>query len=221
MFFIDKILLNKLYKLKLNNVSSLNSSYSFQNGSNNKDSFIETFSASDRKRIKEVTAIVRQWQKIALDRIKMAQTDVALDRLQDTHFILDIVTSKLEGKSLENPILYVALDRERRIQGIAVATMYKGSNCLEYLVTHPNNIPIRPDERALRGVGTKLVLHIAKDILALKKYAGKKLHLLSRASATGFYEKLGFKTDPKVTLRGLTYMELNRAGMRALSNKAV
>ncbi len=183
-------------------------------------SFVKTFRVRDKKNVKHITKKTRDWKRVAIDRIKMAQFYEAKERLQDSHFIIDIVISKLEDKSLENPIVYTAQDKEKCIQGIALARMYKGYNCLEYLITNPNNIPVSPVGATLRGVGTKLVAHFAKDVLTQKKKESEKLYLLSRPSAVDFYKKLGFKMYPEENHRDLVYMELDRAGMKELVKKS-
>ena len=59
-------------------------------------SFVKTFRVRDKKNVKHITKKTRDWKRVAIDRIKMAQFYEAKERLQDSHFIIDIVIKPVQ-----------------------------------------------------------------------------------------------------------------------------
>jgi N-acetylglutamate synthase-like GNAT family acetyltransferase len=198
-------------------ISSFN--YPFQGSSESHTSGITTCQIEKKKNKKLLKKTTAVWKKLALKRKHNAPYSTK-ETLDDSHFINGLVKKELKKLS-KGVTLYVAQDAHKQVQGIALATIRKDCNWLEFLVTNPQNIPIHPYESAMRGVGTKLVAHVARDILQGKKHRCKKLHLWARPTAVGFYQKLGFETPYLHTNTETTYMVLKRKALRALAAKAL
>jgi hypothetical protein len=87
--------------------------------------------------------------------------------------------------------LYVAYDGNGKVQAMALASMSKKyTHKIRYLVTNPDNTEVIGTETPVRGAGSALIRHIAKDGLSLRKTG--RIALSSTLSARSFYEKLGF-----------------------------
>ena len=186
--------------------------------SQSNDSSVSTCHVCRKKNQKLVKKTTGVWKKLALEHMLQAHFSEKA-RLDDSHFVVGLVKKELK-KFPKKATLYVAQDDHKNVQGIAIATISKGCNWLEFLVTNPQNIPVHPYEVPLRGVGTKLVAHVVNDILQGKKHRCKKLHLWARPTSVGFYQKLGFETPLQAHDRETTYMVLRSNAMKALVAKA-
>jgi len=137
----------------------------------------------------------RTADKFSHSRNPVCNSDM-LDRLEAsksmTQAIHKRVTSVLNDDLVSPPVRWTkalaCVDKDSKIQ--ALALIDDEENKIVYIATNPNNIPtpLSKLSQRVRGAGTQIILHLAKD--ALK--TGNAIRLSSIDSSEPFYDKLGF-----------------------------
>lgn len=160
---------------------------------------LTTATVKDSGNISKLKKVVTKWTSIAEQRMWAAKSTLDRNKVtlaQDSELLTQIIKQDLHKESAKTKV-YISYDDHKKIQGVAIARIHKsGCNELKDLATHPQNLKLFKDDTPIRGVGTSLVVAIAKDVRKRKKGC-KKLHLEAVHSAVPFYEKLGFTVDPK------------------------
>ena len=111
-----------------------------------------------------------------------------------------IISSLIPGISeLESTdSVFAAFDKNGNLQSVAIAGFTAKGGRVDYIATHPENIPIGDKPARFQGGGAAVMTAIIGVTLIFGKQS-KNLTLSAYSQAVGFYEKLGFKSLPKAS----------------------
>jgi len=187
---------------------------------------LTTAKLENRRNIRKLEQVAQEWNTLAEERKQAAFSSWMLpldvkSLAEDSELLTYIIKKELHKHHRKTKV-YISYDDNKKIQGIAIACIRKdkkGCNELKDLATHPQNVAIFSNDTPVRGVGTSLVVTVAKDVLMRKKGC-KSLHLEAVNSAVPFYQKLGFTIDKKKPLHeNVVYMVLKKEAMKELIRK--
>ncbi len=178
-------------------------------------------SVSTDKQIESISQRMRKWDKIIQDFFEIANAKSTLIPEQKKCQVMDCRTlvrwvSEWVEDTDNNDIkdffdVYIAMDSNKKIQGIACTCFCDASKSVKvlYLLSNPKNLNIRASNHSMRGVGTALMQYVAQKALNLKY---RCIELDATDSAKDWYiNTLGF--EEKSNLYGLS---LGQEGMEKL-----
>ena len=137
------------------------------------------------------------WKQFAKDKAaQLPKPNIFHDSKDLCKWISEDLKKDPEGKTVR---VFVCTDPIfNELQAISLVTDYSNENkpyfYLEFLATHPKNIPspLNQDEPyPIAGAASSLISHLKNVGIQENR---KKIKLYSLRSAEGFYKKLGFKT---------------------------
>jgi hypothetical protein len=162
--------------------------------------FYEQVVVMNKDKAQEVLDEALGWRKI-VNEMNTSCTDKKMQRiiLDYLHVISEIIEN-VDPLSHDDHVYLLALDSDKRIQGIAryqfSISFYfsETSICVKHLVAAPWNVrwpqPMAFDRPAIRGAGV-LLMHALHNIA--KRLPANKIKLSSCDTSMSFYEKIGMK----------------------------
>ena len=160
----------------------------------------------NRKTSKRLKEVCKAWDEKAKQKRDIAEAAVARldDEKQSMAMDLQSIVNGIKDCIPKKPnktddALYIAYDLTGKVHAIALVDLSKRhTNEIDLLTANPDNVVVLGNEdNPVRGAGSAVITHIARDVFNSKQFARKKLKLSPLPSAIPFYEKLGFSLSKK------------------------
>lgn len=218
--------ISDLYKAA--NTARLYNTVSFLPVSLSKARIILVREITDKKELIKLARVAKSWQKkietaeivgsLPAAKVSKCKQLKLIDSSGVIKGIVEDIDSAVGGKLTSDAHIYLALDRKKRPQGVAIAidNLEEAYVQLDALAINPDNLGVIK-QPSLFGVGTALVKQVVSDALGKKV---SRVILESTESAYSWYiTKFGFKTTDEDPVYGdETVLELDKEGMAALTN---
>jgi hypothetical protein len=185
------------------------------------DNTILVHQVKDKKAINKLKKHVKQWQKIAEQKIKSFPVNSPKRQVaEDSASVAQAIAKQLSFIKKEKLSVFAAYDGSKKIQGIALAKIPPKTHAseIENMAVNPESIRLIGNKH-IKGTGTALVKKIVDKVLHNKNKC-KEVRALALHAAIPFYEKLGFTFDSE-NGGGCSYAEamvLSHKSMQKLMN---